>query len=57
MFVFEHGGYEPRAILPGDKLAGRTIVKSGLVAGEQVVAAGSYALKARLLKSQIGDEH
>lgn len=57
VFVFEHGGYEPRAILAGDKLAGRTIVKSGLVAGEQVVAAGSYALKARLLKSQIGDEH
>ncbi|MBT9455347.1 MAG: efflux RND transporter periplasmic adaptor subunit [Burkholderiaceae bacterium] len=57
VFVFEHGGYEPRAILPGDKLTGRTIVKSGLTAGEQVVAAGSYALKARLLKSQIGDEH
>lgn len=57
VFVFEHGGYESRAILPGDKLAGRTIVKSGLVAGEQVVVAGRYALKARLLKSQIGDEH
>jgi len=57
VFVFEHGGYEPRAILPGSKMAGRTIVKSGLVAGEQVVAAGSYALKARLLKSQISDEH
>lgn len=57
VFVFENGGYEQRAIEPGDKLAGRTVVKSGLKAGEQVVAAGTYALKARVLKSQIGDEH
>ena len=33
------------------------VVKSGLEANEQVVVAGAYALKARLLKSQIGDEH
>lgn len=57
VFVFEHGGYEQRAIEPGDKLSGRTVVKSGLTAGEQVVAAGTYALKARVLKSQIGDAH
>jgi cobalt-zinc-cadmium efflux system membrane fusion protein len=57
VFVFENGGYEQRAIEPGDKLGGRTVVKSGLKAGEQVVAAGTYALKARVLKSQIGDEH
>ncbi|MGH8852799.1 MAG: efflux RND transporter periplasmic adaptor subunit [Telluria sp.] len=57
VFVFEHGGYEQRAIEPGEKLSGRTVVKSGLAAGDQLVAAGSYALKARLLKSQISDEH
>ena len=58
VFVFENGGYEQRAIEPGDKLGGRTVVKSGLKAGEQVVGAGTYALKARVpLKSQIGDEH
>jgi cobalt-zinc-cadmium efflux system membrane fusion protein len=57
VFVFEHGGYEQRAIEPGDKVGGRTVVKSGLVAGEQVVSAGTYALKARVLKSQISDEH
>ncbi len=59
VFVFEKGKgeYEQRPIQPGDKLGGRTVVKSGLEAGEQVVAAGAYALKARLLKSQIGDEH
>jgi cobalt-zinc-cadmium efflux system membrane fusion protein len=32
-------------------------IASGLDPGEEVVVAGSYALKARLLKSQIGDEH
>lgn len=57
IFVEEHGGYEPRAIEPGEKLSGRTVVKSGVAAGEKVVSAGAYALKARLLKSQIGDEH
>ncbi len=57
VFVFERGGYEQRAIEPGGKVGGRTVVKSGLVAGEQVVSAGTYALKARVLKSQISDEH
>jgi cobalt-zinc-cadmium efflux system membrane fusion protein len=57
VFVFEQGGYEQRAIDPGERFAGRTVVKSGLATGEQVVAAGAYALKARVLKSQIGDEH
>lgn len=57
VFVVEHGGFEPRTIDPGDKLSGRTVVKSGIKVGEQVVVAGTYALKARILKSQIGDAH
>lgn len=57
IFVEQQGGYEARAIEPGDKLSGRTVIKSGVAAGEKVVTAGAYALKARLLKSQIGDEH
>ncbi|RTL45491.1 MAG: efflux RND transporter periplasmic adaptor subunit [Burkholderiales bacterium] len=57
IFVEEHGSYEARAIEPGDKLSGRTVVKSGVAAGDKVVTAGAYALKARLLKSQIGDAH
>lgn len=57
IFVVKGEGFEPRAIEPGEKLSGRTVIKSGAVAGEKVVAAGAYALKARLLKSQIGDEH
>lgn len=57
IFVEEHGGYEARAVELGDKLSGRTVIKSGVTAGEKVVTAGAYALKARLLKSQISDEH
>ena len=57
IFVAENGGFESRAVETGDKLGGRTTIKSGLKAGEQVVATGAYALKARLLKSQIGDAH
>ena len=54
VFVAKEGTYEARAIEPGEKLAGRTVVKSGVAAGEHVVTAGAYALKARTLKSQIG---
>jgi cobalt-zinc-cadmium efflux system membrane fusion protein len=57
VFVAEGGGFEPRAIEPGDKVGGRTVIKAGVKAGEQVVAEGAYALKARLLKSQIGEGH
>ena len=57
VFVQDKDGFEPRAIEAGERQGGRILVKSGLQAGEQVVATGAYALKARLLKSQIGDEH
>lgn len=54
-FVREAGGFEPRAVEVGDKVGSRIVVKGGVKAGEAVVVAGAYALKARLLKSQIGD--
>lgn len=57
VFVAEHGGFEARPVELGEKLGGRTVIKSGVAAGDQLVAAGAYALKARLLKSQISDEH
>ena len=56
-FVEEHGGFEPRAVELGEKLRGKVVIKSGIKSGEKVVTAGTYALKARLLKSQIGDSH
>ncbi|MBY0242351.1 MAG: efflux RND transporter periplasmic adaptor subunit [Burkholderiaceae bacterium] len=54
-FVLEEGGYEARAVSLGEKLHGKVILKSGIEAGEKVVTSGAYALKARILKSQIGD--
>ena len=57
VFVEEHGGFEPRAVELGDKLRGRVVVKAGLQAGERVVTAGTYALKARIMKSQLGEGH
>ncbi|MBI2750461.1 MAG: efflux RND transporter periplasmic adaptor subunit [Burkholderiales bacterium] len=55
IFVAKGEGFESRPIEPGEKLSGRTVIKSGVAAGEKVVTAGAYALKARLLKSQIGE--
>lgn len=57
VFVQEAGGFEPRAVELGDKVGGRVVAKSGLKEGESIVTSGAYALKARLLKSQIGDTH
>ena len=57
VFVQEAGGFEPRAIELGDKVGGRVVVRSGVKEGEQIVVAGAYALKARMLKAQIGDAH
>jgi cobalt-zinc-cadmium efflux system membrane fusion protein len=57
VFVYEQGAYEMRVVEPGERSGGRTVVKSGLAPGEQVVTAGAYALKARKLKSQLGHGH
>lgn len=54
-FVREGEGFEPRAVELGDKVGSRVVIKGGVKPGEPVVVAGAYALKARLLKSQIGD--
>ena len=57
VFVFDAGAYEARVIEPGERAGGRTVVKAGIKADEQVVTAGAYALKARKLKSQLGHGH
>ena len=57
VFVFEQGAYEMRVVEPGERFGGRTVLKSGLKPGEQVVTAGTYALKARKQKSQLGHGH
>lgn len=57
VFVYEQGAYAERAVQPGERSGGRTVVAAGLKAGEQVVTEGAYALKARKLKSQLGHGH
>ncbi len=57
IFVEAEKGFVARPIAPGDKQRGHVAVKGGLQPGELVVTAGAYALKARLLKSQIGSGH
>lgn len=49
------GGFEPRPVETGARRGGQITITSGLEPGDEVVVAGAYALKARLLKSQIGD--
>ena len=56
VFVAEADGFAPRAVELGEKHGGRSVVRSGVAAGERLVVAGAYALKARLLKSQIGSD-
>lgn len=57
VFIEGAKGFEQRAVELGDKVGGRTVLKSGIKPGEKVVTAGAYQLKARALKSQISDEH
>ncbi len=57
VFVEENGHYVPRAVMPGAGSATELPVLEGLSPGDNVVVAGVYAVKARLLKSQIGEGH
>jgi cobalt-zinc-cadmium efflux system membrane fusion protein len=57
VFVEDAHGFEPRPVDPGEKLNGRVVLKNGIKPGDLVVVAGTYALKARMLKSQIGEGH
>lgn len=55
LFVREKDGFEKREVELGENLGGRFVIKSGIEEGEAIVVEGAYALKARLLKSKIGD--
>ncbi len=57
VFVKEGDGFEPRPVELGERVGDEVVVSSGLRSGEEVVLKGAYALKARMLKSQIGDSH
>jgi cobalt-zinc-cadmium efflux system membrane fusion protein len=55
VFVRKKKGFEQRVVELGENLGGRFVVKEGVEEGDAVVVEGTYALKARLLKSKIGD--
>ncbi|MES2299397.1 MAG: efflux RND transporter periplasmic adaptor subunit [Pseudomonadota bacterium] len=52
-FIQDGHGFAARPVELGDKLRGQVVVKGGIRAGETVVVHGAYALKAKMLKSQI----
>jgi cobalt-zinc-cadmium efflux system membrane fusion protein len=55
--VGANGQFEPTPIQAGETRGARTVIKQGLAAGDVVVVEGAYVLKARLLKSQLGEGH
>jgi membrane fusion protein, heavy metal efflux system len=57
VFVADGDGFVPRPVEIDTRTGGWIVVRSGLEPGDRVVVAGAYALKARLLKSQLGDSH
>lgn len=57
VFIEEGEGFEARSIEIAERVGNRVFVKSGIKSGELVVVEGVYALKARQLKSQIGEGH
>ncbi len=48
--------FKVRTVTTGEEIAGMVPVLSGLAVGERVVADGSFVLKSKLLKDQLGDE-
>lgn len=57
VFVAKAAGFEPRAVQTGERSSTSTEIKSGIADAESVAVSGAYALKGRMLKSQIGDAH
>jgi cobalt-zinc-cadmium efflux system membrane fusion protein len=57
VFVRDADGFEPRKVELGEKLFDGVVIKSGLKPGDSVVVSGAYAVKARALKSEIGEGH
>ena len=51
-----NGQFVPAPVVTGDTRNGWTVIKQGLKAGDTYVRKGAFALKARLLRSQLGEE-
>ncbi len=50
-----NGHFEPVSVMTGDTRGGWTVVRQGLTPGDRYVRKGAFALKARLLRSQLGE--
>lgn len=50
------GALEPVPVRTGAIIGDTTVIEEGLKAGDRIVVEGTFALKAQLLKSQLGDE-
>ncbi|MEO8778579.1 MAG: efflux RND transporter periplasmic adaptor subunit [Rhodanobacter sp.] len=51
----DKGRFEPVAVQSGEARDGWTVIQKGLSAGDRYVRKGAFALKARLLRSQLGE--
>lgn len=51
----DHGRFEPVAVQTGETRDGWTVLLQGPKAGDRYVRKGAFALKARLLRSQLGE--
>lgn len=51
------GTLEPVAVRTGTVIGDHTVILEGIAVGDSVVVEGVYALKARILKSQLGEGH
>lgn len=56
-FIADDDGFEARPVELGERQGGMVAITFGIEPGDKVVTSGVFALKARLLKSQIGDSH
>jgi len=52
-----NGRFEPMPVATGDARDGWIVIVQGLEAGDTYVRKGAFVLKARLLRSRLGDEH
>ena len=55
VFIDADGDYEARHVEVGSRRDGMVTIKNGIKPGEWVVGKGAFAIKSKLLKSQIGD--
>jgi cobalt-zinc-cadmium efflux system membrane fusion protein len=50
------GALEPVPVRTGEVIGDRTVIREGLKPGDAVVVEGAFAVKAQMLKSQLGEE-